>query len=125
MTKKMPPIDIKPEHLEIVRTILEKYVPEYAVWAFGSRAKRTAKKYSDLDLAVMTNQPLSLKTKATLSDAFSESDLPYKVDVVDWASLDEWFRETVRKDAVVIFEPNIKKLTDWQEVKLEDCMDSN
>jgi type I restriction enzyme S subunit len=110
MTEKMPLIDIKPEHLKIVRTILEKYVPEYAVWAFGSRAKRTAKKYSDLDLAVMTDQPLPLKTKANLSDAFSESDLPYKVDVVDWVSLDEWFREIVRKDAVVIFRQDSKTL---------------
>jgi predicted nucleotidyltransferase len=46
-------------------------VPQFEVWAFGSRAKcgrGAAKPYSDLDLAVITDQPLPLKTSANLSD---------------------------------------------------------
>ncbi|MHB1099339.1 MAG: nucleotidyltransferase domain-containing protein, partial [Burkholderiales bacterium] len=49
-----PLIDIRPDHWAIVRGILQKHVPQYEVWAFGSRAKWTAKEYSDLDLAVIT-----------------------------------------------------------------------
>ncbi len=44
-----PLIDIRPDHLEIVRGILRKHVPQYPVWAFGSRVKWSAKEYSDLD----------------------------------------------------------------------------
>lgn len=52
-----PNIDIRPDHWQIVRDILRKHVPQYAVWAFGSRAKWLAKQYSDLDLAIITDQP--------------------------------------------------------------------
>lgn len=97
-----PKIDIRSDHWDIVRNILQKHVPQYAVWAFGSRAKWTAKPYSDLDLAVMTEQPLSLETLANLSDDFSASDLPWKVDVVDWATTSAAFRELIERDKVVV-----------------------
>ncbi|MEQ1914919.1 MAG: nucleotidyltransferase domain-containing protein, partial [Sideroxydans sp.] len=79
----MPPIDLNPRDWEIVRTILARHVPQYEVWAFGSRTKGTAKEYSDLDLAIITDQPISLALSAAIADDFAESDLPIKVDVVD------------------------------------------
>lgn len=97
-----PRIDIHPDHWDIVRGILQKHVPQYEVWAFGSRAKWTAKPYSDLDLAVITDQPLPLKTSANLSDDFSESDLPWKVDVVDWATTRTPFRRIIERDKVLV-----------------------
>ncbi|MHB8264228.1 MAG: nucleotidyltransferase family protein [Acidimicrobiales bacterium] len=54
------PLDIRPDHLEIIRRILQKRVPQYSVWAFGSRAKWDAKEYSDLDLAIMTEYSITL-----------------------------------------------------------------
>lgn len=104
MNLSWPKIDIRPDHWEIVRSILQKHVPQHAVWAFGSRAKWTAKEYSDLDLAIITDKPLSLDTSASLSDDFSESDLPYKVDVVDWATTGESFRKIIERNKVVVQE---------------------
>lgn len=78
-----PRIDIRLDHWEIVRDILQRHVPQHEVWAFGSRARWTAKPHSDLDLAVITDQPLPLKISADLSDDLSASALPWKVDVVD------------------------------------------
>jgi len=97
-----PHIEICSDHWEIVRSILQKHVPQYEVWAFGSRAKYAAKPYSDLDLAVITDQPLPLKTSANLLDDFSESDLPWKVDVVDWATTRASFRKIIERDKVVV-----------------------
>ncbi|TXT37702.1 MAG: hypothetical protein FD135_3394 [Comamonadaceae bacterium] len=97
-----PLIDVCPKHWELVRSILQKHVPQHEVWAFGSRAKWTAKPYSDLDLAVITSHVLPLKTSADLSNDFSESDLPWKVDVVDWASTRESFRKIIERDKVVV-----------------------
>ncbi|MHB1286754.1 MAG: restriction endonuclease subunit S [Leptospirales bacterium] len=96
------PIDIRPDHLKIVEEILEKYVPDREVWAFGSRATGKAKDTSDLDLAVIGETPLDFQTLAALRDAFSESNIPYRVDVVGWAAIGETFREIIRKDKVVI-----------------------
>lgn len=83
MTQPTPKIDIRPDHWEMVRGILHKHVPQHEVWAFGSRATWAAKEFSDLDLAVIGDKPLSLSVSSSLRDDFSESDLPYKVDVVD------------------------------------------
>lgn len=54
----MPDVDLQPEQWQIVQHILQKHVPGHAVWAFGSRVKGTAKPYSDLDLAIITDTPL-------------------------------------------------------------------
>ncbi len=98
----MPAIDLNPRDWEIVRNILARHVPQYEVWAFGSRTKGIAKEYSDLDLAIITEQPLALSLSAAISDDFVESDLPIKVDVVDWATTSEAFRRIIEKDKVVV-----------------------
>jgi type I restriction enzyme S subunit len=99
---EMPNLDIRSDHWAIVRAILQKHVPQREVWAFGSRARHTAKPYSDLDLAILGDEPLGLALSAALSDDFSESDLPWKVDVVDWATTHESFRQIIERDRVVL-----------------------
>jgi type I restriction enzyme, S subunit len=95
-------IDISPGDLKIVQDILRKHVPDREVWAFGSRAKRTAKTYSDLDLAVITDAPMSFEVSGALREDFSESDLPWRVDIVDWATTSETFRRIIEQDKVVV-----------------------
>nr|WP_295783541.1 nucleotidyltransferase domain-containing protein [Rhodoferax sp.] len=97
-----PALDVQPEHLAVVRNILQKHVPGYAVWAFGSRAKRTSKPFSDLDLVVITEQPLSLALFAALGEEFSQSNLPWRVDVVDWATASDVFRTIIEGNKVMI-----------------------
>ena len=99
---EQPPIDVRADHWEIVRHILKQHVPQYEVWAFGSRAKWTAKQHSDLDLAVITDQPLPLAVSAALVDDFTESDLPWRVDVLDWATTSESFRRIIERNKVVV-----------------------
>lgn len=97
-----PKIDICPDQWAIVQAILQKHVPDRDVWAFGSRAKGNAKDYSDLDLAILGEQPLGLAVSAALADDFSESDLPWKVDVVDWATTSASFRKIIAQDKVLV-----------------------
>ena len=97
-----PPIDIRPDLWLIVHDILQKHVPHCEVWAYGSRARGTAKPYSDLDLAVISPQPLGLLLSASLSEDFSESDLPWKVDVLDWATTSPSFKAIVERQRVVV-----------------------
>lgn len=97
-----PPIDIGPDQWTIVRSILRRRVPTHEVWAFGSRVKGMARKYSDLDLCVVAHEPLGLSLRAILAEDFAESDLPWKVDVVDWATTSEAFRKIIESDKVVL-----------------------
>ncbi len=100
----MPKIDLKPQDWHEVCHILATHVPEYPVWAFGSRVKGTAKAYSDLDLAIITRQALPWSKMATVKEAFDESDLSIRVDIVDWATTSETFRKIIEQDKVEIQE---------------------
>ena len=95
-------IDLSSQQLQEIRTILSSQVPDITVWAFGSRVTKSARQYSDLDLALITVEPLPLATKADLVACFSESNLPFKVDLVDWASTSDNFRKIILANKVVI-----------------------
>jgi len=101
-SQAIPQLDLNPRDWEIVHNILARHVPQYEVWAFGSRTKGTAKEYSDLDLVIITKQPLSLALSAAIADDFAESDLPIKVDVVDWATTSETFRQAIEKERLIV-----------------------
>ena len=97
-------IDITPEERAIVLRILNDIVPDREVRVFGSRVTGKAKPFSDLDLAIMGDEPLSLEARARLQEAFSESDLLWKADVLDWALADIGFQEIIMKTSLVFRE---------------------
>jgi predicted nucleotidyltransferase len=100
-----PPIELRQDEWEIVRELLQRHLPDREVWAFGSRVRRTAKPFSDLDLVILGSQPLTLSAIADLADDFTESDLPFKVDLVDWATTSPQFRAVIEAGYVVIQHP--------------------
>ncbi len=129
---QQPPIDISPENWQIVHEILKRHVPDREVWAFGSRATWTAKEYSDLDLAILGDQPLSLSALAELRDAFQESELPFKVDVVDWAATKPSFRRAIESSRVTLhpqprksvkFGVSVERLGDAAEIVMGQSPD--
>ena len=88
--------------MDIVLDILRDLAPEIEVRAFGSRVAWSARETSDLDLALMTDEQLPTSRMADLREAFSESDLPFKVDLLDWASVAENFRKIIEREYVVV-----------------------
>lgn len=95
-------IDISADHLNIVQSILRQHLPHNAsIWVFGSRAKGTARKYSDLDLAIdMGGNPMPSHLSVLLSYDFEESDLPYKVDILDLNAVNPDFRRRIEMERV-------------------------
>jgi len=90
-------IDIKSEQLELLLTILKENLSDNSeVYAFGSRTNGTARKYSDLDLVINIQRPLEIKEKITLKEAFSESDLNFRVDISDWFAISDPFKESIK-----------------------------
>lgn len=104
MRVNLEPIKIKlsPKDLVEVRKILKDIVPEYPVWAFGSRVRGNEKQYSDLDLVVITTEMLPLSIMADLNNAFDESDLIFRVDIVDWATTSDTFRRIIEAEKVIL-----------------------
>ena len=97
-----PPIAVSAEEWFNVQGILETLIPQREVWAVGSRVNGRVKAYSDLDIAVMGEIPLSMATVADLTQAFSDSDLPFKVDMVLWSETSEDFRRVIADKHTVI-----------------------
>jgi predicted nucleotidyltransferase len=85
----------------LVVAILAAHLPaDAAVWVFGSRATGRAGRSSDLDLAVDAGHLLSWDELARLADDFRESDLPFRVDLVDWHGIGSGFKETIAAERV-------------------------
>ncbi len=114
-------LDIRADHLKIVQDILKAHVPDREVWAFGSRAKWQAKEYSDLDLCILGDSPLGFDTLGLMAEAFDESDLPYKVDLVDWATTSESFRKIMERDRVVVQKMDVN--SEWKKGRLGDFIE--
>jgi type I restriction enzyme S subunit len=98
-------IDLPVDHRRLVLDILHAHLPQGAkVWVFGSRATGRARRYSDLDLAIDAGRRLMLDEIARLNEAFSDSDLPYRVDLVDWHDIDDRWRQTIAAERVALTE---------------------
>ena len=99
---EMRDVDITPEQLAEVLRILADYVPGYEVWAFGSRVTGHAKPWSDLDLAVAGPAPIHWNELGKLTEAFQASELPFRVDVMDWNTAYPAFQEVIEEDYRII-----------------------
>ena len=76
---------LTPAQLTIVQQVLRRWLPSSArAIVFGSRATGIGlKPHSDLDLLLETPAPLPLAALADLREAFSQSDLPFAVDLLE------------------------------------------
>lgn len=72
------------------------------VFIFGSRATGTNRKYSDIDLGLQSESEIPFMAKIKLEDEFENSNLPYKVDVVDFSKVAESFRKVAMQKMIYL-----------------------
>lgn len=97
----MNEVYISSSDLKIVREILVNYPESYC---FGSRVTGGHKEFSDLDICIVSPPHISGHTLSELREAFEQSDLPFIVDLSEFASLPEFMKEKIRKQKVKISE---------------------
>ncbi len=85
-----------------VTDILRQLVPHTEVRAFGSRVSGTSRVHSDLDLVIIDTQKLPQALYYQLQEAFMESELPIRVDVLDWHRITPEFRKNIEKQYAII-----------------------
>lgn len=88
---------LQPKHKLIIENILTDTPVTFC--AFGSRVKGTAKLYSDLDLCYM--EPIEPSYLYSLEEQFEESDLPFKVDIIDYNQCTPEFRKLIQPDLML------------------------
>ena len=94
----MPQIELLARDLETLRTILARHVPGREVCVIGSRVSGRAKPSSDLDLVIMGDVPMLLTVRGALRDDLDKSNLPFAVDLVEWASASDGFRRLIGRE---------------------------
>lgn len=115
-------VDVDPGQLRTINLILAKRAPDGSrVLAFGSRARWAAKAYSDLDLAIDAGRKLSGDELAAIREAFEESPLPWKVDVVDIRQVPETLRDVILRDGVELSGPS-RLTAGWRDLRLGDLI---
>jgi uncharacterized protein len=98
-------IDLTPEQLVAVQRLLEAQAPECEVRAFGSRVTGKAKPYSDLDLALLGPVRMPIGRMAAIREAFAESELSFRVDVIDWHASSESFHSIIAAKYEILQNP--------------------
>ena len=96
-------IHVTDEEMEIILDILNNFAKDCEVLVFGSRLKGNHKPFSDLDLAFICKEDLGLRRVSNIEYEFSESNLPYRVDVVNYNRASEKFQRIIDSDNKKIF----------------------
>ncbi|MFA6290385.1 MAG: nucleotidyltransferase domain-containing protein [Victivallales bacterium] len=94
-------IDITMEQRTLLLALLDRFIPDAVVWAFGSRVKHIARPNSDLDLVVFSS-PEQRPQVSELKDAIAESNIPFIVDLHVWDEIPENFRTNIEKEHAVL-----------------------
>ncbi len=103
-------IDLEPRHLKKIRSIFARHLPYKKVWAYGSRVKWTASNTSDLDCVVFGATDSEI---ANAREAFDESDIPFEVQLLNWNTIPDDFKENIKEGYFIL-----QNKWDWSEKRL-------
>ena len=95
-------IDLEEKYLVEIKRILAEYVPDCEVRAFGSRIEGKARKFSDLDLALVGIEKLDWRKIELLKDTFSATNIPIIIDVIDFNAISDEFRKIIENNYEII-----------------------
>lgn len=74
----------------------------YKVFLFGSRVTGTNRRFSDIDIGIIGDKPLSGKNYCDIVESLEQSDVPYHMDVVDFACVSDKVKSHALMHAVFI-----------------------
>ncbi len=77
----MRPVTLRPRDLSVLREIMARFPVVRTVTVFGSRANGTARRASDLDLAIFAPEATAAQW-SEICDALDNAPLIYQLDVV-------------------------------------------
>lgn len=82
--------------------ILSVLFPDAKIYLFGSQARGTANRISDIDIAIDEGDKIkAINRIAEARDMLNSSDIPHKIDVLDFHSVSKIMKELIIKDRVI------------------------
>lgn len=99
-------LNLDEKYVAIIKEFLAEHVPTQIVWAYGSRIKGKSHEGSDLDLVIISAEDeVTQKQLSALREALSESMLPILVDVLDWNTIPQEFKQEIEKEHFILQDP--------------------
>ena len=95
-------IQLTDVELRLIKEVLKSTLVGAKFYLFGSRAKGTARPFSDADIVIVSDHIVPLEVLSALNERLSESDLVFKVDLVDWQRISPEFRNKIKNEWVEI-----------------------
>ena len=92
---------LEPEYKNKIIGILVVLFPDAKIYLFGSRARGTHSDRSDIDIAIDEGKVIRPGRLGEVINMFAESDIPYKIDVVDLHSVSDDMRYFIKKEGIV------------------------
>jgi len=80
--------------------IIRNFLPDVHVLAFGSRVHGHHKRYSDLDIALKGDRPIEQRFLGYIQEHCDQSNIPYKIDIMDYQHLSLEFKEIIDRNAI-------------------------
>jgi len=75
--------------------------PAAKIYLFGSRARGTNAERADIDIALDEGHPLPLRDIDEIKNILRESNIMYKIDVVDFNQISSAMRNEILKERVI------------------------
>jgi len=97
--------NIPKDDLSYIIETLNKHLAlgSYQLFVFGSRSQETpCKTHSDLDIAVKMDSAIPRKTLFNIEEDLEESNLNYRVDLLDLHRISGSFRQTISHKLIAI-----------------------
>lgn len=82
--------------------VISALFPNAHIYLFGSRARNTHSQWSDIDIALKEDQKISRYAIAEAVSMLEASNMPYKIDVVDFNSVTDDMRQSIQDEGVLL-----------------------
>ncbi len=91
--------------LELLRNMVKDIFAgeEVVVVLFGSRAREDYLKTSDIDIGILPKGTMNKDRLTLLRERMENSNIPYKIDVVDLSETSEGFTQKALREGIIIW----------------------
>ncbi len=89
--------------MKLVKSIVLRNIDldNYKVFLYGSRASQKYSHSADIDIGIMGNRPIERGVIKKINKELEETDIPYHIDIKDFFSVDEKFKEVALKEIII------------------------
>lgn len=99
-------ISLSKDTIEIIKKVGQTTLPkDFELFVFGSRVHGTNREFSDIDLGIKSKSgtdPLDFDSYLRLKSKLDDTNIPYRIELVDFDRANEEFEKEAYKHRYVI-----------------------